>query len=52
MLLPGDDTLSLPIYLLVILCPYQALVHGLANALPFREDLREVSRAQHVPAHS
>jgi hypothetical protein len=38
------------IYLLVILYPYQALVHGLANALPLREDLREVPRAQHVPA--
>ncbi len=45
MLSPG-----FPIYLLVIVYPYQALVHGLANALPLREDLREVPRAQHVPA--
>ncbi len=45
-----DATVWLPIYLLFILCPYQALVHGLSDALPLREDLREVPRAQHVPA--
>ncbi len=50
MLLPGDGSFCLPIYLLFILYPYQALVHGLSDALPFREDLREVPRAQHVSA--